>query len=198
MKVTCTKSEAAVRQLGVAIGILMTDGDPLAVRTLSAATYSIFSDLAEKKGLGSSWRTKIIEDSGLSKKDALEVLNHAQNYLKHADRDAEAILSFDEEENDHLIFVASLECGDLGHPLSYSMQAFQIWYLALYPDKIGHDTQPVLTSKRVFPDLPVKTRQQQLVSGHKFLERVLSDKGLLWVPMLIIEIVSNHSYEVRG
>ena len=178
MKVTCTKSEAAVRQLDVAIGILMTDGDPFAVRTLSGAAYGIFADLAEK-GLGSSWQTKIIEDSGLSKKDALEVLSHAQNYLKHADRDAEAILSFDEEENDHLIFVASLECGDLGHPLSCSMQAFQIWYLALYPDKIGHDTQPVLTSKRVFPDLLVKTRQQQLVSGHKFLERVLSDKGLL-------------------
>ena len=179
MKVTCTKSEAAVRQLDVAIGLLLTDGDPLAVRTLAGAAYGIFADLAEKQGLGSSWRNKIIEDSGLSKKDALEVLNHAQNYLKHANRDAEAILSFDEEENDHLIFVASLECGDLGHTLSHSMQAFQIWYLALYPDKIGHDTHPVLTSKRVFPDLPAKTRQQQIVLGQAFLETVLSSKGIL-------------------
>ena len=111
MKCTCTKSETAVRQLDVAIGLLLTDGDPLAVRTLSGAACGIFADLAEKQGLGSSWGTKIIEDSGLSKKDALEVLNHA-------DRDADAILSFEEEENDHLIFVASLECGDLGHPLS--------------------------------------------------------------------------------
>ena len=106
-------------------------------------------------------------------------MNHAQNYLKHADREAEAILSFGEEENDHLIFVASLECGDLGHKLSYSMQAFQIWYLAMYPDKIGHDTQPVLTSKRVFTELPAKTGQQQLILGHAFLETVLSRKGIL-------------------
>lgn len=179
MKVTCTKCTAAVRQLDVAIGLLLTDGDPLAVRTLAGAAYSILADFAENQNLGSSWRTKIIEDSGLSKRDALEVLNAAQNYLKHADRDPEATLSFDEEENDHLIFVASLECGSLGHTLSYSMQAFQIWYLALYPDKIGHDTQPVQTSKKVFPDLSNKPRQQQLALGHKFLETVLSSKGLL-------------------
>lgn len=88
-------------------------------------------------------------------------------------------MSFDEEENDHLIFVASLECGSLGHSLSYSMQAFQVWYLALYPDKIGHDTQAVQTSKRVFPDLSAKTRQQQLALGHEFLEEVLNSKGFL-------------------
>ncbi|HET9963072.1 MAG TPA: hypothetical protein VFQ34_12095 [Nitrospiraceae bacterium] len=148
MTVTCTKREAAVRQLDVAIGLLFTDGDPLAVRTLAGAAYGILADLAEQQDLGSSWRTKIIEDSGLSRKDALKVLNAAQNYLKHAARDAEATLSFDEEENDHMIFVASLECGSLGHTLSYPMQAFQIWYLALYPGKIGHDTQPVVTSKK--------------------------------------------------
>jgi len=179
MKVTCTKCEAAARQLDVAIGLLLTDGDPLAVRTLAGAAFSILADLAEKQDPGSSWRTTIIEDSGLSKKDSLQILNAAQNYLKHADRDAEATLSFDEEENDHLIFVTSLECGSLGHSLSYSMQAFQVWYLALYPDKIGHDTQAVQTSKRVFPGLSAKTRQQQLALGHEFLEEVLNSKGFL-------------------
>jgi hypothetical protein len=179
MKITCTKCEAAVRQLDVAIGLLFTDADPLALRTLAGAAYGILADFAEKQNRGSSWRTKMIEDSGLSRKDALQVLNAAQNYLKHADRDTEATLSFDEEENDHLIFVASLECGSLGHTLSDSMLAFQVWYLALYPDKIGHDTQPVQTSKRVFPDLSTKTRQEQLGLGHEFLERVLSSKGLL-------------------
>ena len=121
----------------------------------------------------------MIEDSGLSKNDALQILNGAQNYLKHADRDANSTLSFDEEENDHLLFVASLECGELGHQLSFSMQAFQIWYLALYPKKIGHDSEPVLTSKKIFPNLFSKTRSAQLSLGHEFLERVLEHKGLL-------------------
>ena len=179
MKVTCTKHDAAVRQLDVAVGLLFTDGDPLAVRTLAGAAYGILADLAESQKHGSSWRTKIIEDSGLSKKDALRVLNAAQNYLKHADWNTGSTLSFDEEENDHLIFVASIECGGIGHPLSFSMQAFQIWYLALYPGKVGHDTEPVQKSKNVFPNLSTKTRPQQLALGHEFLERVLAHKGLL-------------------
>lgn len=179
MKITCTKHDAAVRQIDVAIGLLLTDGDPLAVRTLAGAAYGILADLAENQEHGSSWRTKMIEDSGLSKKDALQILNAAQNYLKHADRDAGSTLSFEEEENDHLLFVATIECGGIGHRLSWSMQAFQIWYLALYPDKIGHDAEPVQKSKSVFPNLSAKPRPQQLTLGHEFLERVLEGKGLL-------------------
>lgn len=172
MKVTCTKPEAAVRQIDVAIGLLLTDGDPLAVRTLAGAAHGILADLAENQNRRSSWRAKMIEDSGLSKKDALQILNAAQNYLKHADRDADSTLSFDEEENDDLLFIASLECGELGHQLSFSIQAFQIWYLALYPEKIGHDSEPVKMSKMVFPGLSAKTRSEQLSLGHVFLERV--------------------------
>jgi hypothetical protein len=179
MKVSCSKREAAVRQLDVAIGLLFTDSDPLAIRTLAGAAYGILADIAEDQKQGSSWRTKIIEDSGLSKTEALRVLNAAQNYLKHADKDPNSSLSFEEEENDHLIFVASIECGGIGHPLSFSMQAFQIWYLALYPEKIGHDTQPVRTAKEVFPGLSAKERRPQLILGHQFLERVLEHKGLI-------------------
>ena len=179
MKVTCTKRDAAVRQIDVAIGLLLTDGDPLAIRTLAGAAHGILADLSENQNRGSSWRTKMIEDSGLSKEDALQVLNAAQNYLKHADRDPDSVLSLDEEENDHLLFIASLECGELGHQLSFTMQAFQIWYLALYPEKIGHDSEPVRISKKAFPGLHTKTRIEQLSLGHEFLERVLEHKGLL-------------------
>lgn len=179
MRVTCAKMDAAARQLDVAIGLLFTDGDPLAVRTLAGAAYGILADLAEGQMRGSSWRTKMIEDSGLSKKEALHVLNAAQNYLKHADYDADSLLSFDEEENDHLIFVASIECGGLGHRLSFSMQAFQGWYLALYPERVGHDTDLVMKAKAIFPALSSKERIEQLALGHGFLESVLVQKGLL-------------------
>jgi hypothetical protein len=135
MRVACSKHDAAVRQLDIAIGLLFTDGDPLAIRTLAGAAYGILADLAESEKRGSSWRTKIIEGSGISEKEAVHVLNAAQNYLKHADRDPNSSLAFEEEENDHLVFVASIECGGIGYPLSYSMQAFQIWYLALYPER---------------------------------------------------------------
>ncbi len=67
MRVACSKPDAAVRQLDVAIGLLLTDGDPLAIRTLAGAAYGVLADLAEGQKQGSSWRTKIVEDSGLRK-----------------------------------------------------------------------------------------------------------------------------------
>jgi len=179
MKTIFSKREAAVRQLDVAIGLLFTDSDPLSIRTLAGAAYGILADIAEDQEQGSSCRTKIIEDSGLTKTEALRALNAAQNYLKHADKDPNSSLSLHEEENDHLIFVASIECGGIGHPLSFSMQAFQIWYLALYPESIGHDTQFVNTAKEVFPNLSTKERCSQLILGHQFLEKVLEHKGLI-------------------
>jgi len=95
MKINCTKADAATRQLDEAIILLLGGRDPLAVRTLAAAAYGILAALAEFKLPGGSWRTKVVEDSGLPKNDAYAVLNSAQNFLKHADRDSTAELSFD-------------------------------------------------------------------------------------------------------
>lgn len=179
MKVTTTKRDAATRQLDVAIAMLFTDGDPLAVRTLAGAAYGILADLAEHQARGASWRAKVIEDSGLSENAARGILNAAQNYLKHADRDPEDILVFEESDNDHLLFVASLECCGINHPLSFSMQAFQIWYLAMYPEKVGRENEPVRKSVATFPGLSTMERPSQLKLGHHFLELVLRKKGLL-------------------
>jgi hypothetical protein len=171
MKVTCTKPQAATRQLDLAITLLFAGFDPLAIRTLAAAAHGILADLVEVKLLGSSWRSKVIEDSGLSKKDTLIVLNCAQNYLKHADQDHDSELSFDEEENDHLIFLATLEYGELEYPLSYNMQVFQLWYLASYPEKIGAETKPVRKSWAAFPDLNKFSRETRLIRGAEFIEK---------------------------
>lgn len=40
MQVTCTKFEAACRQLNEAISLFFADHDPLAVRTLAAASHA--------------------------------------------------------------------------------------------------------------------------------------------------------------
>lgn len=177
MKVTCTKSEAAGRQLDVAIALLLNDSDPLAVRSLSAASHGIFADLSDSKEKGSSWRSKLLEDSGLEKKEALRILNEAQNYLKHADQDPSSILSFEENENDHLIFITTIECGGLGYPLSTRMQAFQVWYLAVYPEKIGIVQEIVKNAIKAFPDLLNLSRRDRLAQGKEFMVKALDRYG---------------------
>jgi hypothetical protein len=177
MKLTVSKALAAIQQLDVAIELLFADRDPLAVRTLGAAAHELLSDLVEVARPGASWREKLIADSGLSRKQALGVLHGASNFLKHADRDPTDELSFEEEENDHVIFFATLECGELSHPLSYTMQAFQIWYLACHPEQVGLHTDPVRKAVSALPDLSAQDRQVQLHRGMEFLKTVLAQRA---------------------
>lgn len=172
MKITCTKPQAATRQLDVAITLLFSDCDPLVVRTLAAAAHGILADLVDSNLSGGSWRSKIIQDSGLSKKDTIASLNNAQNYLKHADKDSNTELLLDQEENDHAIFITTLEYVELGYELSINMQAFQLWYLASYPENIGIETEPVRQSLAVLPNMSKLSREERLARGAEFLASV--------------------------
>ncbi|MBC3383419.1 hypothetical protein [Pseudomonas sp. SWRI179] len=177
MQVTCTKFEAASRQLNEAISLFFADHDPLAVRTLVAASHGLLADLVEHKQPDGSWRSHLVESSGLSRKEALAAINSVQNFLKHADRDPNAHLNFDEEENDHIIFIATLECGELGGPLTTAMQAFQVWYLASYPDKIGAETVLVKKSRSAFPGMDKLAREERLDAGLNFLASAITKYG---------------------
>lgn len=171
MKVACTKAQAATRQLDEAIILLFADHDPLAIRTLASAAHGIFADIADIKSPNGSWRERIILDSVLSRKEAISILNSAQNYLKHANFDPDKELSFDEEENDHVIFVSTLECIEFGYPLSFQMQVFQIWYLASYPEKIGINSDPVQKSIVAFPaNFNQLIREERLKHGAMFTD----------------------------
>jgi hypothetical protein len=176
ISVTTTKPLAAVRQLDVAIDLLFGDKDPLAIRTLTGAAHQIFSDLVESKDPGQSWRQKMIKDSGLTPEAATKVINGAQNFLKHGDRDPNGVLTFMEDENDHLIFFATIECGTARQRLSIRMQAFQIWYLASYPANIGHETEPVKKAKQAFPGLEDLGREERLARGAAFLRKLEEDE----------------------
>jgi hypothetical protein len=168
MLIRASKTDAASNQLDVAIELLLSDRDPLAVRTLAAAAFRLYSDLVEAAQSGASWRERLIADSGLPRKQALEVLNGVSNFLKHADHDPLATISFEEEENDHLIFFSTIECGELGSGLSLTMQAFQIWYLACYPKSL-RGTEPSRKSLEALPGMPALSRQERLARGVEFL-----------------------------
>jgi len=176
MKVTCTKIEAGVRQLDEAIALLFTEHDPLAVHTLAAAARGIFTDLIERARLGTSSRAMLIdamtETRGLSRKTALEVLHRTQNYLKHAERDPDEMLSFTEEATDHLIFGCIWDCMKLDRPVSYRMEAFRLWYFACYPDMFDDGTEEVRVLLLSYPDMHTKTREEKMAWGAEIVQRL--------------------------
>lgn len=165
---TVTKFEAASRQLDTAIHLFFSGGDPISIHTLAASAGNVFADLSERK-LGHSWRLYLGDSNQLSKNELKKTIHREWNFFKHADFDPDATLEFDESTTDHVIFVASLDCAELQQKLAHPTQAYQIWYIALYPDKFPNSEPLFAIAQNALPGLPHLERSEQIRVGGEFL-----------------------------
>ena len=162
------KLEAAARQLDAAIHLFFANGDAVAIHSLAVAANNVFADVAEAKNAGVSWRTRVRDDSGLSMRELKAMFHEEWNFFKHADRNPDAVLSFNERLGQDFIFMATLDCGDL-RPTTCPMQAFQIWYIAANP-RSSFASEPILAeAMRVLPNLAALERPLQIKLGAGFL-----------------------------
>lgn len=159
-----TKLDAASRQLDAAISLLFANGDPIAVHTLAVAATNIFADVLDNRVGAQSWREKLRLDHGLSHAQVRDVMHKTWNFFKHADRDPSGILEFDERESEHIIFFATLECGEI-QATSVPMQTFQLWFLASGALDLGTDDEIQRTAHLLFPTLRTLSRTEQLRTG---------------------------------
>jgi hypothetical protein len=167
-----TKLEAATRQLDTAIELFFSGGDPISIHTLAASAGNVFADVSERK-LGHSWRLYMETANQLSRKELKEIIHREWNFFKHADRDPDATLEFDESTTDHVIFVASLDSAEIQRNLSHATEVYQIWYIAAHPDKFPSNEPLFATAQQTLPDLPRFERSKQIQIGKKFLDEKL-------------------------
>ena len=163
-----TKLEAAARQLDTAITLVFEKGDRVVVHTLAAAAANIFSDVLESQDESRSWRQKAKSQFELSNAQYRDVAHKAWNFFKHADRDPEGVLKFDERESEYLIFFATLECSELKQ-LSIQMQTFQLWFLASNALDLGDQDEIQKIARLAFPKMSNLSRIEQLDLGKKML-----------------------------
>jgi hypothetical protein len=177
------KEEVAVRQLDTAIRVLFDGGDIVSVHTLACAASEVLRDILKAKG-GESWHDAIIATYPGIKKKILNTLARAKNFFKHAERDPEDELDFDENTNDETIIVATLEYGDLlrlGAPsgrtkATIPMSVFQLWYFVKDPRVLltaGDDRSAGIAAAAngLFPGLGDVPRAEQLAHGAEMLRR---------------------------
>jgi hypothetical protein len=136
LKVTnITKLEAAERQLRRAIRLFFERGDVLAVHTVTAAAFQLFADVGKLSGVISRFRSKeLIRPEEMKKWSA--ALNATQNFLKHADRDADAVHPY-VEEGTTLLLYETVELAERVAPTkSPERLAFQLWFVFSYPEMV--------------------------------------------------------------
>lgn len=128
-----TKLQAAKRQLSVAIRLFFKRADSLAVHTLVSAAYQILWDLARRRGA-----TSIVKGNArirLEKQGEWErILNRAQSFLKHADRDPDATLEFDPELTSFFLFDAVVLYYQLTSAPFHEGTVYMTWFTVKHHD----------------------------------------------------------------
>jgi hypothetical protein len=165
VKIRVNKTEAARRQINVAIRLLFSNEDPVAIHTLVASALRILRDLCGKRK--DTVMDKIVKSvirPGMEKK-FWGMINTPANFLKHADRDPDQILdNIHEEVNDVLLFMACMYYQDLGFQYTPEMMALISWYMAIHPDVVL-DNAPMKYYLNKFEYLRSMPRKEQLAEG---------------------------------
>lgn len=152
-KMQISKLNAAESQLADAIAAWF---DPcvstITVHTIAAATHGILRDLLLTRGDGSFIKDIMIKPE--YRKEVNGIINQTQNFLKHADRDAEITLDFSAGQTMFLL----VDCVDMHARLtqSYLMATmlFKGWFATTHPKYVADSfTQRLYEAKlKIFTD----------------------------------------------
>lgn len=177
------KEQVAVSQLNTAIWLLFNGMDIVSAYALASASSTVFCDLLHEFGEKAWFDDRIQCYPEKTKKDAINALRLVQNFFKHADRNPNDELEFEEADVDEALIFATLEYVSLirtkktsQKELTTEMAIFQMWYFAkapevllTSPDQEGKNTADKAQS--LFPDLKSYPRVEQLALGAKALLR---------------------------
>jgi hypothetical protein len=157
------KTQVARRHLGTALALFLEDCDPVSVHTLACAGCEVAEHLTRKAGKEPFSTHALATFPSLDIGKIRRVQNEYWNAFKHAttrdglDRADEALLaSFDDEANNHTLFVGWHDYMLATGSLPPEAQVFQIWYFALYPDKLDPNVDRTPFT-HTFPDLKGKS-----------------------------------------
>lgn len=85
------------------------EGEPVSIHTVASAAQRILDDVArnrQDKGTLRHTMTELVRPE--KKKEFLSVLSKAQNFFKHADRDPDAVLTFDSGQSELFLLDGAL------------------------------------------------------------------------------------------
>ena len=120
-----SKSDAAARQLDVAIKLWFNEEDPVAVHTLACAACQIVHDLCPKEEL--LYRSLNIKDE--YRKKTIRWLKSPSNFFKHAEKDPNEVIEFKPAFNEVFIVFSSIGLELLGIKPSISRAAFMLYFM---------------------------------------------------------------------
>jgi hypothetical protein len=176
----------ARRQLGTALHLFLYDNDPVSVHCLACGGGEIANGLAELSGETTFSQHALAYHAELKPSELAGLRTRYWNAMKHfRDRrelprnDDELLTTFDDEENDHALFIGWYDYAQAARSLPIEAQAFQVWYFAKFPDKLV-DRELVPQASQLFPHLAVLSRIDQKRSLRREIGRARKRREILF------------------
>jgi hypothetical protein len=127
-----TKLDAARRQLDTAIELYFGERDPVAIHALAAGAFEVVTALCARAGQPDELFDLVVPER---RGEVLRWWRAAQNFVKHADRDPDAVLEFDPEFTDVVLVLAVRRYSSLS-PATFSMRGMHAWFFLHNPDLV--------------------------------------------------------------
>ena len=129
-----TKLDVAKRQLETAILLYFNNSDPVSIHTLAAAAYNILRTL--NKNVGGDI---MLKDCGQflnaeQQKEFHRWVNEAENFFKHADRDADKSYKFKPESTEAMLVEAARKYIQLTEEYPPYIHIFVIWFITRHQE----------------------------------------------------------------
>jgi hypothetical protein len=149
------------------LALFIEDLDPVSVHILACGGGEVAEHLAHR-AQQEPFVTEIMATfDHLEVRDIRRIRNQYWNAFKHATTlsgqiraDDELLANFDDWQNDHALFVGWYDYMMAVGQLPIEAQVFQVWYLALYPEKLAPEVSPT-TYIEFFPSMKTIDRTEQ-------------------------------------
>jgi hypothetical protein len=149
-RITITKLQAARCQPETAILLHFTDADPVSAHTLAGAVYGLMQGVnANRSGafmVKDLWQLLDREGAEEFKKH----INHAENFLKHADRDPDAEHTLDTRWTDALLIEASQKFCELTGENPPLLALAEMWFVICHPEVLDRAQELGIALPRSF------------------------------------------------
>jgi hypothetical protein len=177
-----TKLEASRRQLVTAIRLFFENWDSVSVYSLGHSAWEVLDALCRHGGT-IRFLDEAAHANKMAEAEIRKIASYGRNFFKHADRDPETTLDdFADDLNDHVLLAATLDYGSLATTKPMELQVFQLWYFAVYPEKIAGvpNFEAVRgAAEGAFPGLAGLDRKIQKAAGAHLLAQALRDPELM-------------------
>jgi len=180
---TIDKTEAARRQLETAIDLYFDDADSLSVHTLAFASLKVLFDLYPHRNQDGF----AAQLDGIIKKEGWKAMSGVANFLKHADRDPDALLApHHPQQAMSIIGLATLLYHRITGDLSLKMRAFDYWV-----EELGYEDLEI-------EELDTDQERVQAFADHRAQIRALPHDKMMAVAKSQYRFFLTHFEKLQG